>query len=46
MAIYDQGLEKNPANFTALTPLSFLPKAAAYPNRPLRTNYICLRQFP
>ncbi len=34
MAIYDQGLEKNPANFTALTPLSFLPKAAAvYPNR-------------
>ena len=34
MAIYDQGLEKNPANFTALTPLSFLPKAAAvYPER-------------
>ncbi len=34
MAIYDQGLEKNPANFTALTPLSFLPKAAAvYPDR-------------
>jgi fatty-acyl-CoA synthase len=34
MTAYDQGLEKNPANFTPLTPLSFLPKAAAvYPNR-------------
>ena len=31
---YDKGLEKNPANYTALSPLSFLPKAAAvYPNR-------------
>lgn len=31
---YDQGLPKNPANFATLTPLSFLPKAAAiYPNR-------------
>jgi fatty-acyl-CoA synthase len=34
MTAYDHGLEKNPANFTPLTPLSFLPKAAAvYPNR-------------
>jgi fatty-acyl-CoA synthase len=34
MTAYDQGLAKNPANFTPLTPLSFLPKAAAvYPNR-------------
>jgi fatty-acyl-CoA synthase len=34
MTAYDQGLEKNPANFMPLTPLSFLPKAAAvYPNR-------------
>ena len=31
---YDQGLKKNAANFTPLSPLSFLPKAAAvYPNR-------------
>ena len=31
---YDQGLEKNPANYTPLSPLSFLPKAAAvYPDR-------------
>ena len=31
---YDQGLGKTPANYTPLTPLSFLPKAAAvYPNR-------------
>ena len=29
MSAYDSGLEKNAANFTALTPLSFLPKAAA-----------------
>ena len=34
MNAYDQGLDKNPANFTPLTPLSFLPKAAAvYPHR-------------
>ena len=34
MTDYDQGLEKNPANFTPLTPLSFLPKAAAvFPDR-------------
>ena len=34
MSPFDQGLEKNPANFTPLTPLSFLPKAAAvYPDR-------------
>ena len=32
MTPYDQGLAKNPANYTPLTPLSFLPKAAAiYP---------------
>ena len=31
---YDQGLGKTPANYTPLTPLSFLPKAAAvYSNR-------------
>ena len=30
---YDHGLEKNPANYTPLSPLSFLPKAAAvYPD--------------
>ncbi len=35
MTPYEQGLDKNPANFTSLTPLSFLPKAAAvYPLRP------------
>ena len=34
MSPFDQGLEKKPANFTPLTPLSFLPKAAAvYPDR-------------
>ncbi len=34
MSAYDHGLEKNAANFTPLTPLSFLPKAAAvYPSR-------------
>ena len=34
MSPFEQGLEKNPANFTPLTPLSFLPKAAAvYPDR-------------
>ncbi len=38
MTPYDQGLEKNPANFTPLTPLSFLPKAAAV--YPLRTAVI------
>ena len=32
---YDQGLGKTPANYTPLTPLSFLTKAAAvYPHRP------------
>ena len=31
---YDKGLAKNPANYTPLSPLSFLPKAAAvYPQR-------------
>ncbi len=31
---YDHGLEKNPANYTPLSPLSFLPKAATvYPDR-------------
>ena len=31
---YDLGLGKNPANYTPLSPLSFLPKAAAvYPDR-------------
>ena len=31
---YDLGLEKNPANYTPLSPLSFLPKTAAvYPHR-------------
>ena len=34
MTPYEQGLDKNPANFAPLTPLSFLPKAAAvYPER-------------
>jgi len=34
MTPYDQGLAKNPANYAPLTPLSFLPKAAAvFPNR-------------
>ncbi len=34
MTPFDQGLDKNPANFTPLTPLTFLPKAAAvYPER-------------
>lgn len=34
MSAYDQGLDKNAANFTPLTPLSFLPKAASvYPHR-------------
>lgn len=32
--IYEMGLDKNPANFTALTPLSYLQRAASvYPNR-------------
>ena len=32
--LYDHGLDKNPANYTPLSPLSFLPKAAAvYPDR-------------
>ena len=31
---YEQDLDKNPANYTPLSPLSFLPKAAAvYPSR-------------
>ncbi len=31
---FDQGLDKNPANYAPLSPLSFLPKAAAiYPDR-------------
>ena len=31
---YEKGLERNPANYTALTPVSFLAKAAAtYPQR-------------
>ncbi len=31
---YDHGLDKNPANYTPLSPLSFLPKTAAvYPHR-------------
>lgn len=38
MTAYDQGLDKNPANFTPLTPLSFLAKAAAI--YPLRTAVI------
>ena len=38
MTPYDQGLDKNPANFAPLTPLSFLPKAAAV--YPLRTAVI------
>ncbi len=34
MTPYEQGLDKNPANFAPLTPLSFLPKVAAvYPER-------------
>ncbi len=34
MTPYEQGLAKNPANYAPLTPLSFLPKAAAvFPNR-------------
>jgi fatty-acyl-CoA synthase len=32
--IYSQGLDKNPANFTPMTPLSFIERAAqVYPNR-------------
>jgi len=32
---YDRDLERNPANYTALTPLSFLDRAASvYPDRP------------
>ena len=34
MGIYDQDLDKNPANHAALSPISFLRRAAAiYPNR-------------
>jgi fatty-acyl-CoA synthase len=34
MTPYEQGLARNPANYASLTPLSFLPKAAAvFPNR-------------
>ena len=43
---YDQDLDRNPANFQPLTPLSFLERAAAvFPDRlaivhgPLRRNY-------
>src|SRR5574343_939377 len=33
-SIYDQGLDKNPANYVALSPLSFLRRSAAvYPRR-------------
>ncbi len=33
--IYEQDLDQNPANFAALTPLSFIERAAAvYPNKP------------
>jgi fatty-acyl-CoA synthase len=33
--IYETGLERNPANYVPVTPLSFLQRAAAvYPNRP------------
>jgi fatty-acyl-CoA synthase len=28
MSIYDQGLGKNPANYTALTPVSFVERSA------------------
>ncbi|MEM7098198.1 MAG: acyl-CoA synthetase [Pseudomonadota bacterium] len=35
MSIYDKDLDANPANHTALSPISFLRRAAAiYPNRP------------
>ena len=31
---YEQGLERNPANYAPLTPVSFLAKAASvYPDR-------------
>ena len=34
MNAYDKGLERNPANYTPLTPVSFLAKAACvYPER-------------
>jgi fatty-acyl-CoA synthase len=34
MTPYDHGLDKNPANYAPLTPLSFLPRTAAiYPDR-------------
>ena len=33
--IFDHNLDKNPANYAPLTPLSFLERAAyVYPNRP------------
>ena len=34
MSVYDQHLDKNPANYVPLTPLSFLARAAdVYPDR-------------
>ena len=34
-SIYTQGLDKNPANYVAQTPLTFIERAATvYPNRP------------
>jgi fatty-acyl-CoA synthase len=34
MHMYDQGLDKNPANFSPLTPLTFIERAAyVHPNR-------------
>ena len=34
MSNYDQHLDKNPANYTPLTPLTFLERSAyIYPNR-------------
>ena len=33
--IYDQGLDKNPANYAPMSPLTFIERAAAvYPDRP------------
>ena len=33
-SIYDKGLDKNPANYVPLSPLSFLKRSAmVYPNR-------------
>ena len=34
MTIYDQGLDKNAANYAALTPLNFIERAArVYPDQ-------------